>query len=112
LSAALMPAAMFVVPAPIAVAILCYSLVLFGHQAFSANVQTLAADLFPSRLVGSVAGLMGAAGALGGALFSEMAGRLVQHNGYTIPFILAGVLHPTAFLVILLIVRKIEPIRT
>jgi ACS family hexuronate transporter-like MFS transporter len=47
LSALMMPVALFIVPSPVSAAIVFYSLALFGHQFWSANVQTLAADLFP-----------------------------------------------------------------
>jgi ACS family hexuronate transporter-like MFS transporter len=110
LSAALMPAALLIVPSPVSLAIVFYSLALFGHQFWSANVQTLAADLFPSRMVGSVEGLLGSAGALGAALFNALVGWLVKRHGYSIPFLIAGIVHPISFVVILLLVRRIEPL--
>jgi ACS family hexuronate transporter-like MFS transporter len=109
-SAAMMPAALLIVPSPVTLAIVFYSLALFGHQFWSANVQTLAADLFPSRMVGSVEGLLGSAGALGAALFNALVGWMVKRHGYGVPFLIAGVVHPVSFLLILLLVRKIEPL--
>lgn len=111
LAASIMPAAVLVVPSPVAFAIVFYSACLFAHQFWSANVQTLAADLFPSRVVGSVEGLLGSAGALGAAAFSELVGRWIgSGRGYTAPFLVSGVLHAVSLLVILLLVRRIEPI--
>jgi len=84
---------------------------MFAHQFWSANVQTLAADIFPSRLVGSVEGLLGAAGALGAAGYAQLVGRWIAAQGYAGPLALAGVLHLLAFVLILVVVRRIEPAR-
>jgi ACS family hexuronate transporter-like MFS transporter len=111
LAAAIMPAAVLVVPSPVAFAIVFYSACLFAHQFWSANVQTLAADLFPSRVVGSVEGLLGSAGALGAAGFSELVGRWVgSGRGFTAPFLLSGVFHAASFGILLLLVRRIQPL--
>ena len=110
LSALMMPAALLIVPTPVAYSIVFYSLALFGHQFWSANVQTLGADLFPARMVGSVEGLLGSAGALGAALFNALVGWIVKEHGYGLPFLIAGVVHPISFGILLLVVRKIEPV--
>ncbi|MGV3662246.1 MAG: MFS transporter [Prosthecobacter sp.] len=110
ISAALLPASLFIVAAPLHQAIVFFSLVMFGHQFFAAIVQTLPADLFPSRSVGSVGGLLGSAGSFGAMLFSALVGWMVERHGYGPAFIIAGVLHPLAFLVILLSVRRVMPV--
>jgi ACS family hexuronate transporter-like MFS transporter len=75
-------------------------------------MQTLAADMFPPKLVGSVAGLMGASGSFGGILFSLLTGALLTSYGSYAPlFLAAGVLHPASFLVILTVVRRIAPVK-
>jgi MFS transporter, ACS family, hexuronate transporter len=109
-AAAIMPAAALVDYAPVAFAIAFYSLALFGHQFWSANVQTLAADLFPSRIVGSVEGLLGSAGSLGAALAAEFFGWLIMRDGYGVPFLLCGLLHAVGFAIVLLTVPRIEPV--
>ena len=73
-------------------------------------MQTLPADLFPAKVVGSVEGLLGSAGAFGGMLFGLLVGWLVEHHGYGPAFLIAGLLHPVAFLVILATVRRIGPL--
>jgi MFS transporter, ACS family, hexuronate transporter len=108
LSAALVPAAVLIVPSPLGLTIVFYSVAMFGHQFWSTIMQTLAADLFPAETVGSVAGLMGGAGALGAALFSVIAGWIVGEYGYAPVFLATGVVHPISFVVILLLVRRIE----
>jgi len=109
-AAAVMPAAVLIEWTPVSLAIVFFSLALFGHQFWSANVQTLAADLFPSRVVGSVEGLLGSAGALGAAALSALFGQIIAARGYSIPFAVCGVLHLAGFGIILKLVRRIEPV--
>jgi ACS family hexuronate transporter-like MFS transporter len=105
-----MPATTLIEWTPVGFAIVFYSVALFGHQFWSANVQTLAADLFPSRVVGSVEGLLGSAGALGAAAVGEAFGWLIDRQGYSVPFLICGGLHAASFLVLRVLVRKIEPV--
>jgi len=77
-----------------------------GHQGWSANVYTLASDLFPRRAVASVVGIGGFAGAVGGMLISTVIGLLLQLTGSYVPvFMLAG----GAYLVALAIVHGLAP---
>jgi MFS transporter, ACS family, hexuronate transporter len=110
-AAVLMPASLFIAASPLSLAIVFFSMAMFAHQFWSSNIQTLPADLFPSRIVGSVEGLLGSAGAFGGMLFGQWVGHLVGTSGYTIPFFMAGIFHPIAFVVILVTVRRIERLR-
>ncbi|MBN1779629.1 MFS transporter [bacterium] len=88
-------------------AILLVSLALGAHSSWSANIFTLVADCFPSKAVGSVTGLGGFAGALGGLLIATMApGYIVTYFGYVPIFILMGILHPLAFLAVHLNIKK------
>ena len=62
-----------------------------AHQGFSANLYALPSDLFPRWAAGSVVGLGGLAGALGGMLMSMYAANVLQHIGsYTPIFIFAS----------------------
>ena len=110
-AAALLPAALLIASTSTPWAVAFTSLAFLGHQFWSANVQTLGADLFPARIVGSVEGLLGSAGALGAGLAQWRLGELIQARGYAIPFAVAGVMHLCAFGLILLVVRRIEPVR-
>jgi ACS family hexuronate transporter-like MFS transporter len=88
---------------------------MFGHQAFSTLVQTIVIDLFPKKVAGSAAGLVGGVGVLGAMIFSLIAGYMVQYLGYSPVFILVGLMHPVAFLLIMLFVGKIkmvQPLKT
>jgi ACS family hexuronate transporter-like MFS transporter len=60
-------------------AIAFISLATFAHQAWSANMITLPADLFPSRVVASVYGFSGLASSLGAMLFMLVIGWVVDH---------------------------------
>jgi ACS family hexuronate transporter-like MFS transporter len=111
ISAAMMPASLLITASPLGLAIVFFSMALFAHQFWSTIMQTLAADMFPSRVVGSVAGLMGAVGSFGAMLFNLLAGELLtRYHSYSIVFFISGLLHPASFLVILLIVRRIEQV--
>lgn len=110
ISASLLPVSMLITRSPLSIAIAFFSLALFGHQFWSTILQTLAADMFPSVSVGSVAGLMGTAGALGAMLFNYVVGMILTRQGYGTVFLIAGLLHPCSFAIILLIVRKIKPV--
>jgi sugar phosphate permease len=70
---------------------------MFGHQFWSSNVQTLPADIFPARVVGSVEGLLGCAGSFGGMLFGLLVGNLIGQHGYAPAFLLAGLFTRLAF---------------
>ncbi len=81
-----------------------------GHQGFSANMYTLHSDLFPVKAVGSVVGISGMSGAIGGMLIAQVVGHLLQWTGsYTIPFFIAASAYPLATLVIHTLSPKLEP---
>jgi ACS family hexuronate transporter-like MFS transporter len=81
------------------------------HQAWGANLFTLPSDMFPKRAVGSVVGLGSTGGAIGGMFMTLVAGGILQWTGSFIPlFVIAGVMHLGAWLVILgLAGRKFTP---
>jgi ACS family hexuronate transporter-like MFS transporter len=81
-----------------------------AHQGWSANVFTLASDTFPKKDVGSVVGIGGSAGALGGAILAWVAGHVLLHHSYLPLFIIAGVMHPLTMGVVQLLTPKIEKI--
>ena len=113
LSAAVMPFAIFVTKTPVELAIVLFSLAFFGQQSWSTLVMILPADLFPHRAVGSVAGLVGFGGAMGGAIFGVIAGYLLDHGfGYDTVFLAVSTFHVIAFLIILLSVREVAPVRS
>jgi ACS family hexuronate transporter-like MFS transporter len=83
-----------------------------GHQGFSANLFTLASDLFPARAVASVVGIGGMAGAIGGMLIAEIVGHVLQWTGsYMVPFFIAASAYLIALLFIHLLSPKLVPAR-
>jgi ACS family hexuronate transporter-like MFS transporter len=111
LSAAVMPFVIFVPYIPVSWAIVIFSLAYFGQQSWSTLVMVLPTDLFPASVVGSVAGLVGFGGAMGGIVFGELVGYLLDHGfGYSIVFRIAGSLHLIAFLVIQFAIPTILPL--
>jgi ACS family hexuronate transporter-like MFS transporter len=103
IAASLLPTALLITASPLALAIVFFSMAMFGHQFWSTIVQTLAADLFPPEAVGSVTGLVGASGSFGAMLFNLAVGAVLTRFGsYTPVFLLAGLLHPASVIVILI----------
>lgn len=111
LSAAVMPAVILVPSAPVAWAIAIFSLAYFGQQSWSTLVMILPADMYPRSAVGAVAGLVGFGGAMGGVVFGQIVGYLLDHGfGYGVVFTLAGSLHVLAFGIICLTIPTIAPL--
>lgn len=91
------------------VAILLVSLACSAHNGWSANIFTLVGDCFDSTAVGSVTGLIGFAGGIGGVLIAGLVPAfVVQYFGYVPIFILMGVLHPVAIVFVHLFIKKGE----
>jgi len=71
------------------------------HQAWSANLFTIASDAFPKRAVGSVVGFGAMCGGIGGLFMNLISGGMLQWLGsYTLLFIFAGAMHPLAWFAI------------
>jgi ACS family hexuronate transporter-like MFS transporter len=92
------------------VAIVIVGVAAAAHQWWSANIFTLPSDMFPRYAVGSVVGIGGFFGAVGGVLFQRGTGWLLQHNGsnYTPIFLVCGFAYVTALLVIHLLVPRVD----
>jgi ACS family hexuronate transporter-like MFS transporter len=83
------------------------SLAAAAHQGWSANLFTLASDMFPRRAVGSVVGIGGFGGAAAGIVVSLCVGILLQltRDNYVPVFMIAG----SAYLIALLIIHALAP---
>jgi len=85
-----------------------------AHQAWSANIFTTVSDMFPKKAVGSVVGIGGMAGGLGGVLITKIGGALFDHykalghieTGYTIMFAFCAVAYLIAWFVMKSLVPK------
>ena len=93
-------------------AVLLIGLGTAAHQAFSSNIFTMISDLYPRRAVATVAGIGGAAGAVGGMLIAQATGWTLELTGsYTPIVIYAGLAYLIAFAVIQALVPRMEPAR-
>jgi ACS family hexuronate transporter-like MFS transporter len=91
-------------------AVVLIGLAASAHQGWSANVFTMTSDLFPRRAVGSVVGIGGMAGAVGGMLIAKVVGYVLQWTGSYLPiFIIAGSAYLTALLFIHLLLPRFVP---
>lgn len=78
-----------------------------AHQAWSANIFTTVSDLFPKTAIGSVVGMGGMAGGIGGVLITKIAGGLFDYykglghieTGYTIMFAFCAMAYLLAWFV-------------
>jgi ACS family hexuronate transporter-like MFS transporter len=93
-------------------AVLIVGVAAAAHQWWSANLFTLSTDMFPRQAVGSVVGIGGFFGALGGAVFQRITGIVLQHNGenYTPIFLVCGFAYVTALAIVQLLVPRLERI--
>jgi ACS family hexuronate transporter-like MFS transporter len=92
------------------VAVLLIGLAAAAHQGFSANIFTMAPDMFPRRAVGSVIGIAGMSGAVGGILMQAASGRIKEQTGsYLVMFVVAGSVYVLSVLVIHWLVPSLSP---
>lgn len=90
-----------------------------AHQAWSANIFTTVSDMFPKKAIGSIIGIGGMAGGIGGVLVSKLGGYLFDYyeslghiqTGYTIMFVICAVAYLLAWAVIKTLVPKYSPIQ-
>lgn len=83
-----------------------------AHQGFSANLYTLPSDVFPRSAVGSVVGIGGMIGAIGGMVFSKYVGFILDGIGtYTPIFIVAASAYLLALLAVHLLMPRMEPVK-
>lgn len=82
------------------------------HQAFSANLYTLPSDVFPRKAVGSVIGIGGMLGGIGGMVMAKSVGQVLEGmGGYGPIFAVCGGIYLLAVLVIHLLTPKMEPLK-
>ncbi len=82
-----------------------------AHQGWSANLFTSVSDIFPKEAVGSVVGVGGMAGAVGGMLIATATGYILEFTGsYVILFCLCGSAYLVALFLLHFLVKEIKPI--
>jgi len=95
-----------------AIGLLC--LATAAHQGFSANLLTTPSDMFPRTAVGSVAGIGGMLGSVGGFLLANFAGYILQlTHSYASLFAIAASAYVLSLVVMFLLapgLKKVESI--
>jgi ACS family hexuronate transporter-like MFS transporter len=99
------------------VAVALISLAAAAHQAWSANIFTVASDMFPKKAISSVVGIGGMAGSVGGVLFPIFVGYILETYrqlgdstaGYNIIFFVCGLMYMLAWAVMHFISPKMTP---
>ena len=93
-------------------AVLLFGLAAAAHQGWSANIFTTSSDMFPRRAVGSVVGVGGMAGAIGGATMAVATGVLLERTGgnYMLIFFTVGPAYLVALGIIHLLVPRLQPV--
>lgn len=87
-----------------------------AHQAWSANIFTTVSDMFPKITVGSVVGIGGMAGGIGGVIISKLGGAIFDYyqslgsivTGYTIMFSICAVSYLIAWVIMKSLVPKMK----
>ncbi|MFM6933630.1 MAG: MFS transporter [Novosphingobium sp.] len=91
-------------------AVLLIGLATAGHQAFSANLYTLPSDLFPKAAVGTVIGIGGTIGAVGGMFMAKFTGYILDAtHSYALLFAIAASAYWAAVLLVHVLSPKLAP---
>jgi len=95
-------------------AVLILGLAASAHQAWSANLFTTVSDLFPKKDVGTIVGLGGMAGSVGGMLFPWFSGHILDRfpaaQGYAILFSICAFAYLVSFAIHHMLAPRLEPI--
>lgn len=92
-------------------AVVLIGLAAAAHQGWSANLFTTVSDMFPKKAVGSVVGLGGMAGSVGGMIFSTSAGYILEWTGsYLSLFLISGSAYLIALGLMELLVARAKPV--
>jgi ACS family hexuronate transporter-like MFS transporter len=92
-------------------AILLISIMLFAHGFWITNYITTIADIFGTESTSTIVGLSGTAGAISGLLINPLIGIVIKSYSYTPVWIISGLMYPLAFIVLMVFIPKIRPLR-
>jgi ACS family hexuronate transporter-like MFS transporter len=95
LGAAMMPVAILAPRVPgaaLAIAATCF--LTMGHALWISNMQALPTDICRAGEIGTVMGISGMGGTVGGILANFGTAWIVQHFTYAPVFLMAGLMHP------------------
>lgn len=93
------------------VAVALISLAAAGHQGWASNIFTIVSDIYPKKAVGSMMGLSGFTGAVGGALSASFVGVLLETTGsYFLIFLVASSVYLMNWIILKTIIKEIKPL--
>jgi len=82
-----------------------------GHQGWASNIFTIVSDIYPKKAVGSMVGLSGFTGAIGGALSAAFVGQLLEATGsYFFIFLIAASVYLLNWVILKSFIHEIKPI--
>jgi len=93
------------------IVIILISMAAAGHQGWASNIFTIVSDIYPKKAVGTMVGLSGFAGAIGGALSASFVGLLLENYGSYFPiFLLASSVYLINWIILKIFIYEIKPI--
>lgn len=93
------------------IAILFMSLIMFAHGFWITNYITITSELFGNNATSTVVGLSGSAGAIAGLMLNPLIGKIVENYSYLPMWIASGIMYPLGFIILILTIRNIIPIK-
>ena len=98
----------------LAIAVICIAAA--AHQAWSANLFTTVSDMFPKKAVGSVIGIGGMAGGIGGVCLQLLAGKLTDaykenpQTAYSVMFVICALAYMIAWVIMKVLVPRMKAV--
>ena len=90
-------------------AIMIISLIMLAHGFWITNYITTIGELF-GKYTSTVVGLSGSAGAISGLILNPVIGKVIENYSYVPIWIVAGIMYPLGFIIMLLTIKKIRPV--
>ena len=106
-----MVAPLTVVASSAEIAILFMSLFMFAHGFWITNYITVTSELFGKNATSTMVGMSGSAGAIAGLLVNPLIGRIAESYSYMPMWIVSGIMYPLGFIILLVTIRNIGPIK-
>lgn len=93
------------------IAVMLIAFAAAGHQGWASNIFTIVSDIYPKNAVGSMMGLSGFAGAVGGALSASFVGLLLESTGsYFLIFLTAALVYLVNWIILKIFIKEIKPL--
>jgi MFS transporter, ACS family, hexuronate transporter len=93
------------------VAVALIAMAAAGHQGWASNIFTIISDIYPKHAVGTMMGLSGFAGAVGGALSASFVGLILENTGsYFLIFFIASSVYLINWIILKVFVKNIKPL--